>query len=217
MTDIFDFWSSIRRGETIHPADRDIFARIDAKKHGFRTDCLPACYAGRLCSAPIVLLYLSPGFCPQDLTDASSDEGKDYYLRRWTGNEPLPGVGYAGHTWLKSRTKDFANYNTVMNKIAVLNIGAYHSTNVNSYSSLLALPSSRISLTWAQNVLFPEAEAGKRIVICMRSAAYWGLEAEKAYGKALFAPSVTRNGYLVEDNANQKIIQKVRERLRSTE
>ncbi len=74
------------------------------------------------------------------------------------------------------RTKSFGDFKTVKDKIALLNIGAYHSVDVRSFASLLALPSSRVSLGWAQDVLFPDAEAGKRIVICMRSAAYWGLE-----------------------------------------
>jgi hypothetical protein len=87
-----------------------------------------------------------------------------------------------------SRTKNFGDYETVKNKIALLNIGAYHSADVRSFGSLLALPSSRVSLGWAQEVLFPDAEAGKRVVICMRSASCWGLERGRKYGKSLFAP-----------------------------
>ena len=209
MTDIFEFWSHIRRGENIHPADEKVFARLDPRKHGFRADCLPACYGGRLRSAPVVLLYLSPGFSEGDLKDAASDEGKDRYLRRWAGNEPHRSEG-AGSKWLKSRTKCFADYKTVSDKVATLNIGAYHSTDVRSYSALLALPSSRVSLSWAQNVLFPEAESGKRIVICMRSAAYWGLDTGRTYGESLFAPYVNRAGYLKKSDENQKIVEKVR-------
>src|SRR5712691_10488432 len=55
------------------------------------------------------------------------------------------------------------------------------STDIRSFAALLCLPSSRVSLGWAQDVLFPDAEAGKRIVICMRSAAYWGLEQGQKY------------------------------------
>jgi hypothetical protein len=62
MVDIFEFWSQIGRGEKIHPADRSAFARMDAKRHGFRLDCLPAAFGGRLRDAPVVMLYLSPGF-----------------------------------------------------------------------------------------------------------------------------------------------------------
>lgn len=209
MTDIFEFWSQIGRGEKIHPADKHVFKRIDERRHGFQTDCLPACYEGRLRSAPLVLLYLSPGFDKKlDLEDASSKEGKDYYFRRWKGDEP-----FRESRWLKSRTKHFADFEIVRDKVAILNIGAYHSTNVASYSSLLALPSSRVALNWAQNVLFPEAEAGKRVVICMRSAAYWGMDTGMVYGKSLFAPKVTRSGHLIDNKENEKLVKIVRSKL----
>src|SRR5262245_37476786 len=134
MIDIFEFWSQIGRGEKIHPADRSAFARMDAKRHGFRLDCLPAAFGGRLRDAPVVLLYLSPGFGSADVTAAKTDEGKDYYLRRWRGYEP------AQSSWTRSRTKHFGSWEKVRQRVAVLNIGAYHSTSVRSYASLLALP-----------------------------------------------------------------------------
>lgn len=211
--DIFEFWSHIGRGENIHPADKSVFARIDPKKHGFRTDCLPTCYLGRLRSAPVVLLYLSPGFEEQDLKDAASDKSKKYYSKVWIGNEPLPGIGGAGHQWLKSRTKPFADYKIAKDKIAILNIGAYHSKKVKSCSSLLTLPSSRTSIAWAQDVLFPDAESGKRVVLCMRSAAYWGLDIGKTYGKSLFAPQVNIGGYLIKNDKNKQLIETVHKRL----
>ena len=82
--------------------------------------------------------------------------------------------------------------------MATLNIGAYHSKDVKDYASLLALPSSRISLSWAQDVLFPQAERGERIVVCMRSAARWGLETDRRYGESPFAPLVNRGGHLLK-------------------
>jgi len=54
MMDIFEFWSQIKRGETVHPADREVFARINPEKHGFQLDCLPASYGGKLKTAPVV-------------------------------------------------------------------------------------------------------------------------------------------------------------------
>jgi len=44
----------------------------------------------------------------------------------------------------------------------VLNIGAYHSTAFADYQLLAALPSCRVSLDWAQGVLFPQAVKGDR-------------------------------------------------------
>jgi hypothetical protein len=211
IADIFEFWSQIGRGESVHPGDRKVFDRMDSKKHGFRLDCLPSSFGGRLRDAPVVLLYLSPGFGEQDVIDAQTDEGKDYYVRRWRGYEPVRDIK---SNWMLSRTKNFGDYETVKNKIALLNIGAYHSADVRSFGSLLALPSSRVSLGWAQEVLFPDAEAGKRVVICMRSASCWGLERGRKYGKSLFAPEVNpRSGYLLNNDDNKHLVHMVQKRL----
>jgi hypothetical protein len=210
ITDIFEFWSQIGRGESVHPRDRKVFDRMNPEKHGFRLDCLPSSFGGRLRDAPVVLLYLSPGFGQQDLVDAQTDEGKDYYVRRWGGYEPIRDIK---SNWMLSRTKNFGDYETVKNKIALLNIGAYHSVDVKSFGSLLALPSSRVSLEWAQSVLFPDAEAGKRIVICMRSASYWGLEQGRKYEGGLFAPQVNRSGYFLKNDANDRLVELVQKRL----
>ena len=140
----------MRRGEKVHPADRETFDRIDPKRHGFRLECLPACFLGRLRTAPVVLHDLSPGFGEGDLIEARSEAGKDHYFSRWRGTEPLR-PGRAGSNWMSSRTKVFdVPWEIVKERVALLNIGAYHSVDVRSYASLLALPSSRVVLTWAR-------------------------------------------------------------------
>jgi hypothetical protein len=68
-------------------------------------------------------------------------------------------------------------------------------------------------MEWAQSVLFPEAEAGRRIVICMRSAPYWGLDPGRRYGKCLFAPLVNRSGHLIKNDDNRRLIKLVRPRI----
>jgi hypothetical protein len=213
--DIFKFWSQMEWGETIHPADTDVFGRMAPERHGFKLQCLPACFAGPLKTAPVVMLYLSPGYAPRH--DLATHKGTcDEYWRRWKGNQPLPDGEGPGAKWFRARTRLFGDYDMVREKIAVLNIGAYHSKNMGSYASMLALPSSRTALDWAQRVLFPQAEKKERIVICMRSHAYWGLEAEKIYDGHLFSPRTTRSGYLVESRkTHQGIIKLVRDRLRS--
>jgi hypothetical protein len=145
--DLFKFWSRMKRGQKIHPADKAAFKRMNPKRHGFQLQCLPAAFGGRLRAAPVVLLYLSPGYGKADDADARNKSGKDYYSRRWKGNEPARDHG----KWYRSRTRVFGEFNIVRNKIALLNIGAYHSKTVQSYACLLALPSSRQALDWAQN------------------------------------------------------------------
>jgi hypothetical protein len=64
---------------------------------------------------------------------------------------------------------------------------------------LAALPSSRICLDWAQSVLFPQAEAEERVVVCLRSPKYWGLRAGDSRGW-LFCPKTTRNAFMRRDD-----------------
>jgi hypothetical protein len=214
MSDIFKFWSRIKRGANIHPSDRLVFERMDAERHGFKLKCLPACFAGSLRTAPVVLLYLSPGYDKREEAAAKRKEVQDKYWRRWRGREPLSDGDGPGSKWFRSRTRVFGDYEIVRKKVAILNIGAYHSKNMQSYASLLALPSSRATLDWAQHYLFRQALERKRIVICMRAAAYWGLEAGKKYRGKLFAPRTTRSGYLKKSERSQAaLIRLVRRRI----
>jgi hypothetical protein len=205
MTDIFEFWSQVKRGERIHPADKEAFRRMGTERHGFKLECLPGCFAGRLRTAPIVLLYLSPGYDAATAADAEKAESQEYRKRSYGGDEPFRDHG-PGRTWLASRTNVFGDYESIKSHFATLNIGAYHSK---------ALPSSRVALTWAQDYLFPEAEAGNRIVICMRSAAYWGLQTGGKYSGTLFAPQVTRSGRLVGGPDKAALVDLVRARISS--
>lgn len=215
MTDIFEFWSQIGHGETIHPADKKVFART-SNKNNFQTEnCLPASYYGPLRTAPVVLLFLSPGYCKEDEIDAQSNEGKDHYFKRWKGNEPFRNdPSTPGYSWIKKITKDFGDFEKIRNKIAILNIGAYHSKNIKCYASLLALPSSRISLNWAHNTLFPQAESGEKIVVCLRSAAYWGLQRGIQYGDSLYSPYASISGHLYKNSENEILKEKIRNKLK---
>ena len=207
-TDIFEFWSRMKFGARVHPADQSIFARMEPLRHGFQLECLPACFAGPLKTAPVVFLYLSPGYEKGEETKARLKETQRRYFVRWQGEELLP-----EHHWFISRTKRFGSYDSVRKKVAVLNIGAYHSRTMDSYGSMLALPSSRVTLDWAQSVLFKEAERGKRIVVCMRAAPYWGLEAGKSYDGHLYAPRTVRSGFLRKSGTSRKLVEAICQRI----
>ncbi len=120
------------------------------------------------------------------------------YVRMRQGTEPLSGPGEhnSAHQWWLSRTRAFGPWDLARQKIAVLNIGAYHSRTFEDAALLAALPSSRVSLDWAQSVLFKQAEAGERVVICMRATKFWGLTQGRKYGHSLYAPLVTRGGHM---------------------
>lgn len=206
MTDIFEFWSRIGKSDRIHPEDKPIFDRLKSS-HGFDLRCLPSNIAGPLRTAPVVLLYLSPGFSEFDAEFARTKAGQEHYARQRTGTAPLSDLNPAAARWRKSRLKFLATtYETIQSKVSVINIGAYHSKDFKDHHILAALPSSRTMLDWAQSVLFPQAEKGERMVVCMRSANFWGLEAGNKYGKALFAPLTNRGGYMCDGPIKEAIL-----------
>jgi hypothetical protein len=67
------------------------------------------------------------------------------------------------------------------------------------------LESVRFVRAWARDTLFPAAEAGKRIVVCLRSARAWGLEPNSQRGQALFAPQFTRSGFMLHGPVRETI------------
>ena len=198
MQDIFDFWAECPADARIHPQDKPVFARRFISDMGFDLKCLPACFAGRLRSAPVVLLYLSPGWAQSDVDEASTPAAQARYFDRRKGDRPLDTHDEhpEHHTWWASRTKVFGPPDIVREKIAILNLGAYHSKEFDGHLGLSALPSCRVSLDWAHTVLFPAALEGRRTVVCMRSAASWGLETSKNYEGTLFAPPTVRGGHM---------------------
>lgn len=200
--DIFDFWSEVGPADRTHPRDRAVLDRIS---HKLDLRCLPGCFEGPLRTARLVLLYLAPGFDERDLEDAESPEGRMGYVQQRTGRYPFPSRSErpALWTWWRARTKWLGEEDTLRDEVAVLNIGAYHAAEFKDGPLLAALPSSRMSIGWAQDVLFPQAMAGERVVICLRSARYWGLDKGKKHGQGLFAPNHTRGGHMLKNDPTQ--------------
>lgn len=209
-SDIFDFWEGVPGDVREHPMDRPIFDRAkerDDRGHGFDLRCLPAPYNGPLRTARVVLLYLSPGWCEFDVEEASTAAGHERYFRRRQGYAPMETEAEhaLGYRWWTTRTKRFGDPGELREKIAVLNIGPYHSKDFTDHHMLAALPSCRAALSWAQETLFPQAERGERVVVCLRAAKFWGLGRQRRYGRALFAPAVSRGGHMLGTGENLAI------------
>src|SRR6266851_5256387 len=124
--DIFEFWAVAAPNDTTHPHDRYVLERVS---HGFDLRCLPAPFGGSLRIAPIVLLYLAPGWCQEDVEEAGTPEGQARYAERRRGYQPLEGPEdhLPGWKWWTSRTKAFGSWQTIRNKVAILELSCYHS------------------------------------------------------------------------------------------
>lgn len=222
MEDIFDFWSRIPDDATRHPDDVQVLERAQNR---FELRCLPIAFSGPLRTAPVVLLFLSPGFAETDIKHAQSEQGGDWYKGQRNGEGPLPTceTHESGWKWWTNTVRQFGlETDRLQDKLAILNIAAYHSRSFHDWPMLSALPSSRVALEWAQKTLFPAAEAGERVVICLRSPRHWGLGENGRYGKSLFAPAVTRRGHMLHEREaaplamRRDVIQAVQTKLAET-
>lgn len=127
MSSLIRFWWDVPGDATRHPADCDVLHRV---KHGFQLDCLPAPFIGRLLTAPIVLLALSPGYLPSDSVHAQTAEWQDYYARSRRGDCDLPSADKheGSRSWSIRIIKQYGlEYTDVRSKIAVVNVGLYKS------------------------------------------------------------------------------------------
>jgi hypothetical protein len=146
-----------------------------------------------------VLLYLSPGLDQQDIEEADTQEAQERYAECRGGRQSLwpQEIHKYNWKWWSGRTRNFGPLEELREKIAFLNISAYHSASFKNYNVLTALQSCRTTIEWAQTVLFPQAEHGARVVVCMRAAAAWGLRQRTRYGESLFVPSTNMAGHML--------------------
>ena len=210
MSDIFEFWQRYRPPQWFHPADEEVLRRVD---NHFDKKSMPAPFSGPLKSAPVVLLYLAPGLSKGDHLAVRSVEGRRRKIRRLFGTEPLSSQEEhcEAWNWWHRRTKVFGPWEEIRSKIAIFEICPYHSKAFHDWAPLSALPSCRLSVEWAQDVLFTQAEKCRRIVICLRAHKHWGLTAGHKYNGYLFAPEPTRGGYMIKSRMRTRVIETVKE------
>lgn len=206
LNDIFSFWNGIAPNEHVHPADCALLTRVN---HHFDLDGLPGSFMGPLCTAPVVLLYLAPGpWAPGDSVGRRAREVAAWHARTRAGHEPLPGPEESAPTWRwwSQRLKVFGDWEKLRTRVAFLNLAAYHSpAEFKDFNLLRQIPSSNVAFNWARDVLFPAAEAKQRLVVCLRSSRYWGLQVGQRYNGYLFAPRCTRGGHMHHGESREAI------------
>ena len=125
-----------------------------------------------------MLLYLNGGATTRvGRRKAQTHAGQQLFMRIRQGREGFEGLedDKRASKWRIGRAKFLGDWEQICSRLAFLNVGAYPSKSFTDAPLLAALPSGRTTLDWAQNTLFPDAIAGKRVVVCMRAASFWGL------------------------------------------
>ena len=128
--DIFKFWG--RLGDKfVHPDDIPILDRMSHDQHGFDLDCVPGNFFGKLRSAPVILLFGSPGLSSEDRVVTSEVRARQ--RENFEGNLSVFSEHdhRAGWNWWTGVVGCFGDPASLRDSVAVFNIGAYHSKAVN--------------------------------------------------------------------------------------
>jgi len=191
----------------IHPKDKADVKEI-FEYHRPYLNTFPAPFWGALRTAKLVLCYASPGNTENnmddDRTQAADPNWRKARCASFDGETPLDAISYHGKAiqWLRSRVKnvlreDVPNtFGKFANQVAFVNLTAYRGPST-KWREVASLPTTQAMRNWAQTVLFPEAKQKKRIVLIMRAHRRWEVETPAWSRGHLFAPEVTRNGFLI--------------------
>lgn len=211
--DIFDFWLRCPPAAHVHPDDEAVLGRC---RHSFDLRCLPGAFSGPLKTAPVVLLLSNPGFDKYDIGHAIDPAARQWYHRQRAGIEPLPTAREheTAYGYWTSLVRQFGLApEEARSRVAILDLAAYHSSGFHDANLLLALPSSRIMMDWAQDVLFPAAVSGERAVVCLRASRLWGLPPGRL-GEALFVPKVNhRRPFMLNGEERKQVSSAIRARV----
>ena len=206
-TEVFlRFWAKAIPSLQIHPGDA---MALKGNRHTLALDTLVGPFMGPVRTAPVILLTLNGGFSGVERDEAKTPAVRELMARNLRGDAPLPtfATNPAGRKWTESRLAQFGlSYAVASLKVAFVNLIPYRSREgAKDLHMIKRLESARLVRAWAHDTLFREAEAGKRVVVCLRSAGAWGLESDTQRGLSLFTPRFTRAGFMLHGPMREKV------------
>jgi hypothetical protein len=209
--DFMKFWSKAIPNLHVHPDDE---AALSNNNHEFELNALIGPWMGPIRTAPVVLLTLNGGLMGngEEARAAQLPAARAFAAHNLTGDAPLPdwhAIGNpAGLGWTTGRLTQFGlSYKQAADKVAFINLIPYKSKEgAKDMPMADRLPSARMMRAWARDTLFKQAEAGERIVVCLRSARTWGLPTPPTPPRGkLFVPEFTRGGFMHHGEMREQI------------
>jgi hypothetical protein len=200
---LFEFWAEAAKTNFMfHPADKPVLDKY-AKYYSFPLDTLVGPLMGPAENAPITLLYANGGRSDEDFDPDYIETSLPSYGHHLSGQAALP--FFENHPparrWTEARIKPFGlSYARARDKVAFLNIVPYKSKNMDDWRKPVVrdlieeLPSVQMMRQWVHQVLISDAIAERRMVVCLRAAWLWKLEAESERKGGLFTPRWNRRG-----------------------
>jgi hypothetical protein len=204
--DFLQFWAKAIPSLQIHPDDA---VALKANRHTLALDALVGPFMGPVRTAPVVLLTLNGGINGVERDEAKIPATRELMARNLAGDAPLPTFASnpGGREWTERRLAQFGlSYKVASLKVAFVNLIPYRSREgAKDLHMLERLESARLVRAWAHDTLFREAEVGKRVVVCLRSARAWGLELDTQRGLSLFTPKFNRAGFMLHGPMREKV------------
>jgi hypothetical protein len=171
---LFDFWSRLPEGETVHPDDRDA---LEGGPHAFHFDLPPAPVLGPLRTAPVVLCYGNPTYEAYEAEFVHEPSRMARLARQRDGSQPypvwIPGWGDV----LSARCRQLGQgVAELAQTVAILNVVAYSSERLGVNETAIArhLPSATVARNYLHEVLIPRARSEEIFLVVVRSHVLWG-------------------------------------------
>jgi hypothetical protein len=203
--DFLQFWAKAIPSLHVHPEDA---ATLAANGHSLKLNTLVGPFMGPVRTAPVVLLTLNPGSSSgTEEREAQVPSEREWMAHNLGGDAPQPFANHPGwRKWATRRLRQFGlRYEAAAPRVAVIRLIPYRSRyGAEDMRMADRLESSRVARAWARDTLFREAEAGKRVVVCLRSARAWGLEPDTRCGQ-LFVPKFNRAGFMHHGPVREEI------------
>ncbi len=171
---LFEFWSRLPEGETVHPDDRAV---LEGGPHGFHFDLPPAAVLGPLRTAPVILCYGNPGHEQHNAELVREPSRNAQLARQIEGVDPYP-------VWMPGWGEALAA------RCRQMGLGARgareHRGNLQCRAVCLGaprcgrdcdrarLPSAAVARAYLHEVLVPRARKEEIFLVVVRSHVLWG-------------------------------------------
>jgi hypothetical protein len=171
---LFEFWSRLPNGATVHPDDRAV---LDGGPHAFHFDLPAAPVLGKLRTAPVVLCYGNPGFEAHDAEQAGDSSRMARLFRQSGGTDCFPVWMPGWGDLLAARCRQIGlGLEELANTVAIFNVVPYASERLGVNETAIArhLPSAAVARSYLHEVLIPRARREEIFLVVVRSHVLWG-------------------------------------------
>lgn len=195
---IFEFWKELPEKSCIHPKDMDAINRHEGV---FELDVPPGHINGQLKTAPVVALFLNPGFEEEDKNSFENEKFRELLFKQIQGESDFPLWFGRWKKWFLPRVKiGGMTEEQIANNVSIFNVCSYASKDAKllTPSTIEKLPSSQMAINYLHNVLIPQAQRGERFIVVCRAAWAWNIDRSIECDNIKFVKN-PRGGYFGPD------------------